>query len=211
VIIDEHPMVREWLAQKIRNEVDLQICGHAEDVGAAIEVISSQKPHLVITELSLPNAPGIEIVRSIRARFASLPQLVFSRYDEGQCAEAAISAGAHGFLSKREGGASVKAAIRRVLSGQIYLSERMSALVLHSFASGGDSLVRSPRHLLSRRELELFTLIGDGFKPTEIALKMAVGVKTVESFSARIRQKLGLENARELFRCAVEWAKTPIR
>jgi len=211
VIIDEHPMVREWLVQKIRNEVDLQICGHADDASTAMEVIRTQEPQLVVTELSLPSAPGIEIVRAVKARFDSLPLLVLSRYDEEQCAEAAISAGARGFVSKKESGGTVKLAIRRVLAGEIYLSEHMAALVLHSFAGGSRVPPRSPRDLLSRRELELFTLIGEGFKPTEIAIKMSVGVKTVESFSNRIRQKLGLENARELFRCAVEWAKTPIR
>ena len=204
-------MVREWLAQKMRNEVDLQICGYADDASTGLEVIRDHEPQLVITELSLADAPGIEIVRSITARFPAVLQLVFSRYDEEQCAEAAISVGARGFVSKKASGATVKTAIRRVLSGQIYLSDSMAALVLHSFAAGARGGARSPRDLLSRRELELFTLIGEGFKPTEIALKMAIGVKTVESFSTRIRQKLGLENARELFRCALDWAKAPIR
>ena len=211
VIVDEHPMVREWLAQKVRHETGWLICGHAANASTAAELIRCQEPQLLITELSLPDAPGIEIVRYIKARFASLPQLVFSRYDEEQCAEAAISAGARGFVSKKESAATVKAAIHRVLSGEIYVSERMAALVLHSLASGCRLGARSPRDLLSRRELELFTFIGAGFKPSEIALKMSIGVKTVESFSTRIRQKLGLENARELFRCAVEWAQTPIR
>ena len=104
VVIDEHPMVREWLAQKLRNEVDLQMCGYADDASTAMEVIQDHAPQLVITELSLPDAPGIEIVRSITARFPALLQLVFSRYDEEQCAEAVIAVGARGFVSKREGG-----------------------------------------------------------------------------------------------------------
>ena len=204
-------MVAEWLAHRLRSERDLAISGHGVDVASAAGVIRRQEPQLVITELSLPDAPGMEVLRALNRNFPSLPVLVFSRHDEEQCAEAAIAAGARGFVSKRESGAVVKLAIRRVLSGDIYLSSEIAAQILHSFARGQRSATTSPAALLSRRELELFALIGEGCKPSEIAQRMGVGVKTIESYSTRIREKLGLKGARDLFRSALDWARRPIK
>ena len=211
VVVDEHPMVCEWLAQNLRSEGDLRITCNTENLAGAIAAIERLDPQLVITELSLSDAPGIDVVRSLKARFPTLAQLVFSRHDEEQCAEAVIAAGARGFVSKRECGPIVRHAIRRVLAGEVYVSSRIAARVLDSFASGRHPAAASPREVLSRRELEAFTLLGEGCKASEIAQKMGVGVKTVESYNTRIREKLGLENARELFRSAVDWAKRPIK
>jgi DNA-binding NarL/FixJ family response regulator len=205
VVVDEHPMVGEWIDRVVHGEPDLKVCGRADSLEAAVETITRHEPDIIITELTLRERHGAEVVRLIKSRFAKVPLLVFSALPEEMCAEAAIQAGAHGYLSKREPGATLMLAIRRVLSGEVFVSPRVAEALLQTLKGGRDPRRRSPLVLLSPRELDLFRLVGLGHKPKEIAQELKLSVRTIESYAARIREKLGLACAHELFRAAVAW------
>lgn len=205
VIVDEHPMVAEWIGRMLGGETDLKVCGHADTFEAAVETIAKHEPDIVITELALKDRHGAEVVRLIKRRFAQVPLLVFSTLPEAMCAEAVIQAGAHGYISKREPGATLMLAIRKVLAGEVFVSPRVAEALLQTLKGGKDFGRRSPLVLLSPRELELFRLVGLGHKPKEIALELKLSVRTVESYAMRIREKLGLAGAHDLFRAAVAW------
>jgi DNA-binding NarL/FixJ family response regulator len=205
VIVDEHPMVAEWIDRVFGSEADLKVCGRADTFEDAEETIAKHKPDIVITELALKDRRGAEVVRLIKNRFAQIPLLVFSALPETMCAEAAIQAGAHGYISKREPGATLMLAIRKVLAGEVFVSPRVAEAMLQTLKVGKDPARRSPLVLLSPRELQLFRLVGLGHKPKEIALELKLSVRTVESYAMRIREKLGLAGAHHLFRAAVAW------
>jgi DNA-binding NarL/FixJ family response regulator len=205
VIIDEHPMVAEWIDRVIGGKAGLKVCGHADTFEAAVEEIAQQAPDIVITELALKDRRGTEVVRLLKSRFQQVPLLVFSALPEVMCAEAAIQAGADGYISKREPGATLMLAIRKVLAGEVFVSPRVTDALLRTLKNGREPGRRSPFVVLSRRELQLFRLVGEGYKPKEIALELKLSVRTVESYARRIREKLGLANAHELFRAAVAW------
>jgi DNA-binding NarL/FixJ family response regulator len=205
VIVDEHPMVAEWIDRVIGGKVGLKVCGHADTFEGAVEEIAQQAPDIVITELSLKDRRGTEMVRLIKNRFAQVPLLVFSALPEEMCAEAAIQAGAHGYISKREAGTTLGLAIRKVLAGEVFVSSKVADALLQTLKGGKDLRRRSPLVLLSPRELQLFRLVGLGHRPKEIALELKLSVRTVESYANRIREKLGLASAHELFRAAVAW------
>jgi DNA-binding NarL/FixJ family response regulator len=205
VIIDEHPMVAEWLGRVIGGEIGLKVCGQADSFEAALEIIAKQDPDIVITELSLKDRRGAEVVRLVKSRFRQVPLLVFSGLPEAMCAEAAIQAGAHGYVSKREPGTTVMVAIRKVLAGEVFVSPKVTDALLQTLKSGREPGTHSPLVVLSPRELQLFRLLGLGYKPKEIALELKLSVRTVESYATRIREKLGLAGAHDLFRAAVTW------
>jgi DNA-binding NarL/FixJ family response regulator len=205
VVVDEHPMVAEWIDRVFGSERDLKVCGLADTFEAAVETIAKQEPDIVITELALKDRRGAEMVRLIKRRFAQVPLLVFSALPETMCAEAAIQAGAHGYISKREPGATLMQAIRKVLAGEVFVSPKVAEVLFQTLRGGKDFSRRSPLVLLSPRELELFRLVGLGNKPKEIALELKLSVRTVESYANRIRDKLGLAGAHHLFRAAVAW------
>jgi DNA-binding NarL/FixJ family response regulator len=205
VIVDEHPMVAEWIDRVFGNEADLKVCGLADTLEVAVETIAKHEPDIVITELALKDCRGAEVVRFIKSRFAEVPLLVFSALPEMMCAEAAIQAGAHGYISKREPGATLMLAIRKVLAGEVFVSRRVAQALLQTLKGGKAPGKRSPLVLLSPRELQLFRLLGLGHKPKEIALELKLSVRTVESYGMRIREKLGLAGAHDLFRAAVAW------
>jgi DNA-binding NarL/FixJ family response regulator len=205
VIVDEHPMVAEWIDRVFGNEADLKVCGRADTFEAAVATIAKHEPDIVITELALKDRRGAEMVRLIKSRFARIPLLVFSTLPEAMCAEAAIQAGAHGYISKRELGATLMLAIRKVLAGEVFVSPEVAEAVLQTLKGGKAPGSRSPLVLLSPREMQLFRLVGLGHKPREIALELKLSVRTVESYANRIREKLDLAGAHELFRAAVAW------
>lgn len=206
VVVDEHPMVAEWIDHVIGGKAGLKVCGHADTFETAVEAIAQQAPDIVITELALKDHRGTEVVRLIKSRFRQVPLLVFSALPEVMCAEAAIQAGAHGYISKCEPGATLMLAIRKVLAGEVFVSPRVTDALLRTLKNGREPGRRSPFVVLSRRELQLFRLLGQGYKPKEIALELKLSVRTIESYATRIREKLGLVNAHELFRAAVAWA-----
>jgi DNA-binding NarL/FixJ family response regulator len=205
VIVDEHPMVAEWIDRVIGDKAGLKVCGHAETLEAAVATIAKHEPDIVITELALKDRRGAEVVRLIKSRFAQVPLLVFSALPEAMCAEAAVQAGAHGYISKREPGATLMLAIRKVLAGEVFVSPKVAEALLQTLKGGKGFGRRSPLVLLSPRELQLFRLVGLGHKPKEIALELNLSVRTVESYANRIREKLGLAGAHNLFRAAVAW------
>jgi len=198
-------MVADWIGRMFGGQRDLKVCGQANTFEAAMETIAKHEPDIVITELALKDRRGAEVVRLIKNRFRQVPLLVLSALPEAMCAEAAIQAGAHGYISKREPSATLMLAIRKVLAGEIFVSPRVTDALLKTLKGGTEPGGRSPLVVLSPREMQLFRLVGRGHKPKEIALKLKLSVRTVESYAIRVREKLGLASAHDLFRAAVAW------
>ncbi len=207
LIVDDHPMMRQGLAQLIGEEADLTICGEAEKASQALEAIGKLNPDLVLADISLPDKSGIELIKDMQAIQPGLAVLVISMHDESLYAERVLRAGARGYIMKQEGGKKLMAAIRQVLGGQIYVSEKISAKILEGFSGRRPSTGSSLIDRLSDRELEVFQLIGEGIGTREIAAQLHLSVKTVEVHRAHIKEKLSLKTAPELVRFAVRWAE----
>jgi DNA-binding NarL/FixJ family response regulator len=207
LIVDDHPMMRQGLAQLIDNEPDLKVGAEADKGNQVMAVLAAQKLDLVLLDISLPDRNGLEIVKDIRALQPGLPVLVVSMHDESLYAERVLRAGARGYIMKQEGGKKLMQAIRQVLEGKIYVSEKMSTRLLETLSGRKDSPGSSPVQRLSDREFEVFQLIGEGKGTREIAAHLHLSVKTVEVHRARIKEKLELKSATEVVRCAVRWAE----
>jgi DNA-binding NarL/FixJ family response regulator len=208
LIVDDHPMMRQGLAQLINHEPDLRACCEAETAAQALQIAAERKPDLVLLDISLPDRSGLELIKDLRALHAELPVLVVSMHDELVFAERVLRAGARGYIMKQEGGKRMMQAIRRVLSGQIYVSERMSVKILEIFSGQRPEGNRSPLDRLSDREFEVFQLIGQGKSTREIADWLHLSTKTVEVHRLHIKQKLQLRSTAELIRHAVCWIET---
>ena len=206
LIIDDHPMMRNGLAQLIDNEGDLKVCGQADTAGQAINLVAKNKFDLALCDISLPDKNGLELIKDLRTLHPDLPILVVSMHDEMIYAERVLRAGGRGYIMKQEGGEKFIHAIRQVLAGQIYVSEKMSSRILEIFSGGGKKSDNSPVGKLSDREFEVFQLIGHGKGTREIAEHLHLSVKTVEVHRANIKAKLELKTATDLVRCAVRWA-----
>lgn len=204
-IVDDHPIVRQGLALLINREADLAVCGDAEEAGSALRRIEALRPDLVVVDISLNGPDGLDLLKIIRARDATLPVLILSMMDELLYAERALRAGASGYIMKQEATEQVLVAIRRILGGEIYVSDRMANKILHQFVGGVPVVERSPVAGLTDRELEVFRLIGEGHGTRQIAEDLHISVKTVESYQAHIKEKLSLKNARELVQRAIQW------
>jgi DNA-binding NarL/FixJ family response regulator len=207
LIVDDHPMMRQGLSQLIGEEADLTICGEAEKASQALEGIGKLKPDLVLVDISLPDKNGLELIKDMQATQPGLMVLVISMHDESLYAERVLRAGGRGYIMKQEGGKKLMAAIRQVLSGQIYVSEKMSARILEGFSGRHASTGSSPVDKLSDRELEVLELVGEGKGTREIAAQLHLSVKTVEVHRAHIKEKLALKTAPELVRFAVRWVE----
>jgi DNA-binding NarL/FixJ family response regulator len=203
-IVDDHPVVRQGLALLINREADLAVCGDAEEAQSALQKIESLKPHLVVVDISLSGPDGLELLKSIRMRDPNLPVLILSMLDELLYAERALRAGASGYIMKQEATEKVLVAIRRILGGEIYVSDRMANKVLHRFVGGSSDTTRSPIAELTDRELAVFRLIGEGHGTRQIAEELHISIKTVESYQAHIKEKLALKNGRELVQRAIQ-------
>jgi DNA-binding NarL/FixJ family response regulator len=206
LIVDDHPMMRQGLAQLINNESDLAVCWEADTAAQALTMVSSHKPDLVLADISLPGKNGLELIKDIRALSPSALILVVSMHDETLYAERALRAGARGYIMKQEGGKKLMTAIRQILTGQIYVSEKMSARILEIF-SGRRAESASSMEKLSDREFEVFQLIGQGKGTRDIADQLHLSVKTVEVHRANIKEKLKLKSATDLVHQAVRWAE----
>jgi DNA-binding NarL/FixJ family response regulator len=204
LIVDDHPVVREGLAMQIATQPDLEVCGEAEDVPGALALLPSARPDLAIIDISLKKGNGIDLIRRIKDRYPTVRILVWSMYAENLYAERALRAGAEGYLHKGRATSQLLDAIRAVLAGKVYVSEELASGLLHRVV-GGQALERSPIDLLSNRELEAFELIGQGQATEKIATLMNVSPKTVETYRARIKEKLGLSNVTELVQQATQW------
>jgi DNA-binding NarL/FixJ family response regulator len=208
LIVDDHPMMRQGLAALINNEPDLIADGEAENAQQAMASIAARRPDIVLADITLPDKSGLELIKDIQALHAGLRVLVVSMHDESLYAERVLRAGGRGYIMKQEGGKKLLEAIRQVLAGKVYVSEKMSARILEMFSGGRGAAGTSPVERLTDREFEVFQLIGQGKGTREIAAKLHVSVKTVEVHRLHIKEKLDLKTAPELIRFAVRWAET---
>jgi len=207
LVVDDHPVLREGLTYLIDDQQDMMVCGTSEDIPEAIRAIQSLKPDIVTVDISLKEASGLDLIKDIKAQFPGLPVLALSVHPEQFYAERAIRAGAKGYITKREDTEEIIAAIREVLDGGIYLSGRMTKKLLHGLVGSNKSdLETSPVDRLTDRELEVFTLLGQGRSTRQIAEHLHVSIKTVETYRLRITAKLNLDNASELLQSAFQWA-----
>lgn len=209
-IVDDHPIMRQGLGQLINHEADLEVVGEAEDAATALSGVMETKPDLVIIDISLPGKNGLELIKDIRAVQRQVALLVHSMHDESLYVERVLRAGAQGYIMKHEGGKKVMDAIRKVLSGDIYVSTAMSAKILEIF-SNRRANTTEPVEALSDRQFEIFQMIGQGKATRSIAEELHVSVKTVDAHRANIKEKLGLRTGNELVRYAVRWVEAQNR
>ncbi|HWD93563.1 MAG TPA: response regulator transcription factor [Verrucomicrobiae bacterium] len=207
LIVDDHPMMRQGLAQLIDNEPDLKVAAEADTGGQGLDIVVGQKLDLALIDISLPDKNGLELIKDIHTLKPELPVLIVSMHDEALYAERVLRAGARGYIMKQEGGKKLLHAIRHVLTGQIYVSEKMSARILEAFSGHRPEESASPVARLSDREFEVFQLIGQGKGTKEIAQHLNLSVKTVEVHRAKIKEKLSLLTATDLVRYAVRWSE----
>lgn len=207
LLVDDHPIVRQGLAELIEQEEDLAICGEAQSGFEALQAIAATKPDLAMVDISLQGTNGLELIKQIKAGHSDVPVLVLSMHDETLYAERALRAGARGYVMKEEATARLITAIRRVLNGEIYLSEKMSARLLSRFVDGAPQTGGSAMERLSDRELEVFELIGRGLGTRRIAEDLHLSVKTIESHREHIKEKLKLDSSQELMRHAMQWVQ----
>jgi DNA-binding NarL/FixJ family response regulator len=207
LLVDDHAVVRFGMAQLINRQSDLVVCGEEENASQALSAIEKVRPDLVIADISLKDSSGLELMRNVKAQFPKLPVLVVSAHDENIYAEVAFRAGALGYLMKSENLERVVPAIRRVLSGNIYVSDTLAARMLQQQVRGQSTLQESPVQCLSDRELEVFQLIGKWKKTSQIAHEMHLSVKTIEYYREQIKRKLNLKNAAELTHHATAWVQ----
>jgi DNA-binding NarL/FixJ family response regulator len=208
MLVDDHPMTRAGLAQLINKQPDLQVCCEAGDPSEAFQALSKVKPDLIVSDITMPGRSGVEFIKDILAIYDKMPILVLSMHDEAMYAERLLRTGARGYIMKEAGGEKLLGAIRRVLSGQVYVSERMSATLLDSMTGHRPVGLGSPIEKLSDREFEIFQLIGQGKSTRDIAAQLHLSPKTVDVHRAHIKEKLELKDSTSLVRHAVRWVET---
>jgi DNA-binding NarL/FixJ family response regulator len=204
LVVDDHPAVREALAARIAQNGDLQICGEAEDETGALRLVAEKSPDIIIVDITLKKGDGIDLIKRIKARNESARILVWSMHSENLYAERALRAGAQGYITKEQATQQIIDAIRQVLAGKTYLSPDMREKLLRR-SVGETSLAHSTVDALTDRELQVFRLIGQGVKTQEIAERLHISDKTVETHRDRIKKKLELKDGTELIRRAVLW------
>ena len=205
-IVGDHAMFRDDLQQLIDREPDLTVCGAAAATTNALEGISESEPDLVIVEITLCGESGIELIKVIKDEYEDVPVLVISMHEESLCAERALRAGALGYVMKQEPVTVVKTAIRKVLAGDIHLSEKMAGSVISKCMRGTNNLHASPLEMLSDRELEVFWMLGLGKKVRQIAEEMNMCISSINTFRDRIKKKLQLRSSREVVLHAFHWS-----
>lgn len=207
LLVDDHPLLRRGVAALIRTEPDLDVCGEAATSAAALEAIREHFPDLVIVDLVLEGSDGLRLIREMKARHPEIPALVLSMHDEAVYAERVLRAGARGYVSKQQLDDTLLAAVRRVLNGEMYMSEKLRARFAEKFLGGATLEKDSPLAVLTDHELEVFRLIGQGKSTREIAQHLHLSVKTIESYREHIKQKLTLGSGAELVRRATLWVE----
>ena len=206
LIIEDHPLLRERLAELIERQENMQVCGTTDNIADGLFLVQSTQPQLVILDITLKGPSGLELIKEMAAQQLDVPILVLSMHEEMLYAERALRAGARGYISKQEPSEHILSAIRQVLLGQTYLSPQMTAKIVRTFSSGPTQLAGIAG--LTDRELEVFELIGRGQTTRQIGIRLNLGSSTVETYRARIKQKLNLENATQLSHEAVRWVQS---
>lgn len=206
-IVDDHPLMRKGLVMTIEKEMGFEVSGQNESAEGALSEIVNDVPDVAVVDISLPGMNGIELIKNLLHQLPDLKILVVSRHDEELYAERALRAGAKGYLMKLEAAETLITAIRQILNGGIYLSDKIGTKMLMKLTSGNTSKSDNPLDVLSDRELEVFELTGKGLSTRDIGSKLHISVKTVESHRANIKDKLHLESANELMRHAVRWVE----
>lgn len=209
-LVDDHPLMRQGIAQLINGQPDMTVCGEADDASSGLRGIEACHPDAAIVDISLRGTNGIELIKNLKALYKFLPILVLSMHDENVYAQRVLRAGALGYVMKQDAAEKVVAALRRILSGEIYVSDKVGSQMLHQALSGRGKPNASPVDRLSDRELEVIQAIGRGKATREIAKELKVSVKTIESHRAHIKDKLGLKNASELVKFSVQWVESEI-
>jgi DNA-binding NarL/FixJ family response regulator len=208
LLVDDHPMIRERLAEVIQREADLVVCGEAEDVHAALSAVERLHPDLAIVDLTLKDSYGMDLIKDLRIRHPALAVLVVSMHEESLHAERVIRAGARGYITKQEATKNILIAIRTVLAGDLYLSGKAALHVASKVATATPARGARSFDKLSDRELRVLELIGKGHGTRQIADRLRLGVPTVETYRARIKDKLNLRDASELLQYAIRWSQS---
>ena len=207
LIVDDHPILRKGLAMLINQEPDLVVIAEADNAQKALEMIDKHKPDMLIVDISLPGIDGIELIKTVKLRYRNLPSLVVSMHDEMLFAERALRAGARGYIMKQEALERVLVAIRRILAGEIFVSDKITTNMLEKLVSVDGTATNSAVGLLSNRELTVFRMIGQGIKTSQIAEKLHLSVKTIESYRSHIKEKLKLTDGTDLLKYAIQWVQ----
>jgi DNA-binding NarL/FixJ family response regulator len=208
LIVDDHPMMREGLAQLIGQQKDMTVCGQAGSAPEALDKVRVLKPKLVLVDITLPGRSGLELIKDIQALQAGAAVLVISMHDEALYAERVLRAGGRGYVMKQEGGKKIMEAIRQVAAGHIFVSDKMSAKILEIFSGHRPAAAQTPVESLTDREFEVFQCIGRGVGTKEMALELHVSPKTIEVHRANIKTKLKIKSMPELIRYAVRWVES---
>jgi DNA-binding NarL/FixJ family response regulator len=208
LIVDDHPIVRQGLAELVNHEDDFEVCGQAEDAHQAMKAVTELKPDMAIVDISLKETSGMELIKDLNAQYPNLPVLALSMHDESLYAERVLRAGARGYIMKAEATEKVIMAIRKILSGEIYISDKMASKMMRKFLGGSAEISTSPVERLSDRELEVFQLIGKGFGTRQISERLYLSIKTIETYRAHIKEKLNLADAAELLQYAIQWVNS---
>lgn len=207
LLVDDHPITRQGVAVLINQEPDLEVTGETDSAPGAIALLHKQAADLAIIDITLKTTNGIELMKHIRVLAPDMPVLVMSMHDEGVYAERAMRAGARGYIMKQEASSRVLTAIRTVLSGELHLSDRMKERMLHRLVNSRKEEVRFSIDTLSDREMEVFQLIGEGYSTRQVAAKLNLSVKTIDSYREHLKLKLQLESGKDLVRYAIQWMK----
>jgi DNA-binding NarL/FixJ family response regulator len=207
-LVDDHPVTREGVRVLIDQEADLVVCGQADSAPAALQLIQRLKPDLAVVDITLKTTSGIELMKNVKALLPDLPVLIMSMHDESLYAERALRAGAKGYVMKHEASDRILVAIRSVLAGDLYLSEKMKEKMLHRLVRSRKNEVVFTIDTLSDREMEVFQLIGNGFGTRQIAEKLNLSVKTIDSYREHLKLKLRLEKGSDLVRHAIQWVRS---
>jgi DNA-binding NarL/FixJ family response regulator len=208
LLVDDHPVTRQGIAVLINQEHDLTVCGEASSAPGAIELVQKESPDLAIVDITLKTTSGIELLKNMRALAPQMPVLVMSMHDESLYAERALRAGAMGYIMKHEASDKVLLAIRRVLSGELFLSDKMKEKMLHRLVHNRKEEVVFSMDTLSDREMEVFQLIGNGYSTRQIAQQLNLSVKTIDSYREHLKVKLGLKAGADLVRHAIQWVRS---
>jgi DNA-binding NarL/FixJ family response regulator len=205
VLVEDHPMFRERLAQVINKDLEMEVCGEADNIQSALKLIETTKPDIAIVDLTLRGSGGLDLIKTLKSRGLDTPVLVLSMHAEALYADRAIQAGARGYITKDEDSSQLMNAIRKVLAGEVYLSTQMTDRVLKKFSDTGPSVDTPRTELLTDRELEIYRLFGHGHNTREIAEHLSLSENTICTYRQRIKEKLDVKNFTELYSQAARW------